>query len=125
MSIGGAYMGATMDMARMHRQFLVRTAAQSRRRYLVRLLDLAIDQCELRNLAAPDEMLGRPDLPAPQQAVALIARLQLELYGESRPPHSNQDALEMLFGLQRAFMPYCEDDDDPAMWTARLRDPKP
>jgi hypothetical protein len=33
MSVAGAYMGATVDMARMHRQFLVRTAAQSNPRF--------------------------------------------------------------------------------------------
>lgn len=107
----GAYTQANQYMARMHQQLLVRTAAQRRRRYVVGLLDIAIDQCERRNLSAPDQMRGRPDLRAPKQAATLIERLQLELYGESRTPQSNQQALDILFGLQRAFMPYCDDDD--------------
>jgi hypothetical protein len=109
-------------MARMHPQFLVRTAAQRRRRHMVRLLDVAIDQCQLPNLGAHDEMRGRPDPLAPQQAAALIERLQRELYGGSQPPQSNQDALDTLFGLQRSFMPYGDDDDDDhATWAANPR----
>ena len=56
--------------------------------------------------------------------MSLIVRLQRELYGESWPPQSNQDAPDMMFVLQRVFMPYC-DDDDPAMWAAQPRDYKP
>ena len=45
-----------------------------------------------------------------------VERLQLELYGQSRLPQSNQDALDMLPGLQRAFMPSSDDDDPEEAW---------
>jgi hypothetical protein len=76
---------------------------------MLHVLDAAIDQCERRNLEAPD---GIGELPPPDLVLALIEQLQWELHQEVSPPLSNGDALDMLFGLQRTFMPYCDDDDD-------------
>jgi hypothetical protein len=110
----GAYANANEDIAGARREILARTAAERRRRHIVRLLDVAIDQCERRNLTAPGAMLERRELRPPGLAVALIESLQWELEREARPPRSNQEALDMLFGLQRAFLPCSDDDDDDA-----------
>jgi len=106
----GGYSFATAHMAALRRELLRRTAAERWRRHMLRVLDAAVDQCERRNLEAPD---GIGDGPPQELVVALIEQLQVELRREVRPPLCNQDALDMLFGLQRAFMPYCDDDDDP------------
>jgi hypothetical protein len=94
------------------RELLARTAAERRRRHIVSLLDAAIEQCERRNLAAADTGLERPEPRPPALAVGLIESLQWELERRVTPPDSNQEALDMLFGLQRAFLPYCDDDDE-------------
>jgi hypothetical protein len=115
----GAYANVTRDMARMRRQLLDQTAAERRRRYMLRVLDAAIGQCERRNLAAPDEMVGTPALCPPHLVVALIERIQGERGLEIRPPHSNDEALDLLFELQQAYMPFAADaGDDDGPWAA-------
>jgi hypothetical protein len=64
------------------------------------VLGVAIDQCKRRDLAAPNRLTA-----APEQVVSLIEQLQLVLHHRIRPPLTNRDALDMLFELQRAFMP--------------------
>jgi len=105
----GGYSFATAHMAAQRRELLRRTMAERWRRYMLSVLDAAVDQCGRCNLAAPD---GITDMPPPELVVALIEQLQLELRQEVRPPRWNRDALDTLFVLQRAFMPYCDDDDD-------------
>jgi len=106
----GGYSIATAHMAAKRHEVVRRTVAEHWRRHMLRVLDAAVDQCERRNLAAPD---GIGDTPPPELVVALIEQLQLELRRKVRPPRRNQDALDVLFGLQRAFMPYGDDEDDP------------
>jgi hypothetical protein len=110
----GAYASASEEMAWRRLTFLARTAAERRRRNITRLLDAAMDRCERRNLAAAGAMRGQPDLTPPPEVAALIQRLQVRLHWELRPPHTNQEALDELFELQRAFMPYCDDEDGDA-----------
>jgi hypothetical protein len=111
-----AYVKVTKDMALMRRRHLDRTAAERRRRFVVMALDAAIDQCERRNLAATDDKRGTPDLVPPELVAALIEQLQRELDREIRSPRSNQEALDVLFDLQRAFLPYSDDDDREEVW---------
>jgi hypothetical protein len=112
----GAYANVTRDMARMRRQLLDQTAAERRRRYMVMVLDAAIGQCERRNLAAPYEKWGTPDLTPLDTVAGLIEQLQRELDREILSPRSNQEALDVLFDLQRAFLPYSDDDDREDVW---------
>jgi hypothetical protein len=110
----GAYASVSQDMAWRRLRFLARTAAERRRRYIMRLLDAAIGECERRNLAAADTKCGQPALPPPPEVAALIQRLQVRPQQEVRPLHSNQEALDELFELQRPFMPHGDDEDaDP------------
>ena len=105
----GGYSFAVAHMAAQRREMLRRTVAERWRRHMLSVLDAAVDQCERRNLAAPD---GIGDVAPPELVLALIEQLQLELRREIRPPSCNQDALDMLFGLQRAFMPGSDDDPE-------------
>ena len=72
----GGYSFATAHMAAQRRELLRRTMAERWRRYMLSVLDAAVDQCERCNLAAPD---GITDMPPPELVVALIEQLQLEL----------------------------------------------
>lgn len=110
----GAYANATNEIAWMRQQLLDRTAAERWRRYMVMVLDAAIDQCERCNLSAPDGMRGMPDLPTPELVAALIERLQIQLDREIRQPRNNQEALDELFQLQGRFLPDSDDDDPKA-----------
>lgn len=110
----GAYANAANEMAWMRQQLLDRRAAERWRRYMVMVLDAAIDQCERCNLAAPDAMRGMHDVPTPELVIALIEQLQIELDREIRPPRSNLEALDELFQLQGTFLPYSDDDDPKA-----------
>jgi hypothetical protein len=113
----GAFANVARDMARMRRQLLDQTAAERRRRYIVMVLDAAIGQCERRNLAAPyKKKWGTSDLAPPAPVAGLIEQLQLELDREIRSPGSNQEALDVLFDLQRAFLPYSDNDDREEVW---------
>lgn len=74
-------------------------------RRLVRRIDVAIDECELANLAGE----RRP----PRAAVELVAWLQEAAEVEVRRPSTTQEVLDALFRLQEDYLdgtPY--DDDD-------------
>jgi hypothetical protein len=73
------------------------------RRQMVRLIDLAIGQCEERNL-------GDRAVPAPMSR-ALIEWLQLEAGEDPRLPESNQAALDELFRLQERYLRTVRDKD--------------
>lgn len=94
---------------------LARTAAERRRRRVVRLIDLAIGQCEAANLAAAGpgkaSVLARPSAPVPARAAALLLWLQLEAGEQLRRPFRAAEALDELFRLQVPYL-LCGDDDD-------------
>src|SRR5438309_11405957 len=79
------------------------------RRYMVMVLDVAIGQCERRNLAAPVNM-GASDLRPPDLVAALIEELQVTHNLEVRFPRNNQHALDMLFALQHFYLAYADVD---------------
>ncbi len=98
---------ASAAMGRSQSDRLASTATERRRRRVLRLIDLALEQCEERNLAAAGPRKGTApprDLAAPPMAVAMIEWLQLQEGGEAQPPERNQDALEELFRLQGAYL---------------------
>jgi hypothetical protein len=103
----GQIASASDAMEEARREELARTRAERHRRHMVRLVDLALDQCERRNLAAAGPGRGQPpttQLPPPAMALALIEWLQLEQGEELRPPARNQQALDELFRLQEAYL---------------------
>ena len=99
--------GASQTMVDSQRQALARGRSERRRRQLVRLIDLAIAQCEQVNLSVAPEDSGlrpRARLSAPPLAAAIVKWLQ-EAAGEPRrPPATNQEALDELFRLQDAYL---------------------
>jgi len=112
----GAYSSVTAHMAVLRRELLRRAAAEYWRRYMLSVLDAAIEQCERRNLAAPD---GVSAVPPPKRVVDLIEQLQGERDLEIRPPCSNQEALDVLFELEQAYMPFAADaGDEDGPWAA-------
>ncbi len=82
------------------------------RRYMVRVLDVAIEQCERRNLTA-SASIAASDLRPPDLVAALIDQLQVLHNLDGHSPRNNQQALDMLFSLQHFYLPY-SDVDDPA-----------
>jgi hypothetical protein len=105
--VSSAIAEASAAMVREASEQLASTAAERRRRQVLRLIDLALEQCEERNLAAagPGKGVAPPrDLEPPPMAVALIDWLQLQEGGSAQPPTCNQEALEELFRLQQAYL---------------------
>jgi hypothetical protein len=89
------------------RRELASRRPERRRRHLVRLIDLAITQCEEVNLGAspPAKGMGPPaGLPAPALAVAMVHWLQADADQPARRPSTNQEALDELFRLQGAYL---------------------
>ena len=82
------------------------------RRYMVMVLDVAIEKCERRNLTAPASMAAS-DLRPPDLVAALIDQLQVIHNLDGHSPRNNQQALDMLFSLQHLYLPD-SDVDDPA-----------
>jgi hypothetical protein len=80
------------------------------RRDMVMVLDVAIGQCERRNLTAPVS-IGASDLRPPDVVVALIEELQVTHNLEVRFPRNNQHALDMLFALQYFYLAYAHVED--------------
>ncbi len=86
---------------------------------MTQIIPTAIEQCERRNLEAPD---GVSAVPPPKRVVDLIEQLQGERDLEIRPPCSNQEALDVLFELEQAYMPFAADaGDDDGPWAAKQR----
>jgi hypothetical protein len=115
--VSSAIAEASAAMVREASHRLESTAAERRRRQVLRLIDLALEQCEERNLAAagPGKGVAPPrDLEPPPMVVALIDWLQLQEGGPAQPPTCNQEALEELFRLQQAYLltPEGELDDE-------------
>jgi hypothetical protein len=115
--VSSAIAEASAVMVREASDQLASTAAERRRRQVLRLIDLALEQCEERNLAAagPRKGIAPPrDLGPPSMALALIDWLQLQEGGAAQPPQRNQEALEELFRLQQAYLltPEGELDDE-------------
>jgi hypothetical protein len=110
----GVYSLVTTDMVRMRREFVQRMAAERWRRYMLMVLDVAIGQCERRNLSARDRVRAS-DLACPELVADLIEQLQIEQGRHVRRPSNNFEALDVLFDLQRMYMPLA-DDEDPEEW---------
>jgi hypothetical protein len=108
----GRYSCASVDIARLRFALLQRTAVCRWRRHMVMVMDAAIDQCERRNLAAPDELRGSANLQAPDLVASLVEQLQADLGLGVRRPRSNQDALDTLFELQLFYMPNADKDEE-------------
>jgi hypothetical protein len=103
----GRIASASDAMEEAVREELARTRTERQRRHMLRLIDLALDQCERRNLEAAGPGRGQPpltQLPPPAMALALIEWLQMEQGGELRAPACNQQALDELFRLQEAYL---------------------
>jgi hypothetical protein len=81
-----------------------RATAERRRRHLLRLIDLAMDGCELAMLAEQAE--------TPVLAVALIAWLRWDASEAPAPPRTSLDAHEELLRLQGPFLRTLPDPDD-------------
>jgi hypothetical protein len=104
------FLRATVEVALQRREQEEREASDQWRRYMVMVLDVAIGQCERRNLTAPTN-IAASDLQAPELVAALIEQLQVTHKLKVRPPRSNQHALEMLFALQYFYLPDADVDD--------------
>jgi hypothetical protein len=98
----GSASAAIEEAARLQR---AAQAPRLRWRHVVRLIDLAIGQCEATNLVAapPGKGMGPPPgLPVPAMAAVMVEWLQTDLGESSRRPGNNQEALDELFRLHRA-----------------------
>jgi hypothetical protein len=104
------FLRATVEVALRRREQEEQEAFDHWRRYMVMVLDVAIGQCERRNLAAPAN-IAASDLQLPDQVAALIEQLQVSHNLKVRPPRSNQHALDMLFALQYFYLPDADVDD--------------
>jgi hypothetical protein len=104
------FLRATGAVALQRRRNEEQDAFDRRRRYMVIVLDVAIEQCERRNLTAPVNM-GASDLRPPDLVVALIEDLQVTHNLEVRYPRNNQHALDMLFALQHFYLASADVDD--------------
>jgi hypothetical protein len=89
---------ASAAMARAQLEELARAAPARRRRRIVRLVDGAIDGCELLNLS------GGPGRPAPAEARLLVEWLQLEAGEPVEQPTTSGETLNELFRLQEAYL---------------------
>jgi hypothetical protein len=101
---------ATVEVALRRREQEEQEAFDSWRRYMVMVLDVAIGQCERRNLTAPAN-IAASDLQPPDVVAALIEQLQVTHNLKVRAPRSNQHALDMLFALQYFYLPDADVDD--------------
>jgi hypothetical protein len=104
------FLRATVEMALQRREQEEQAAFEQWRRYMVMVLDVAIGQCERRNLTAPAD-IAASDLQPPYLVVALIEQLQVTHNLKVRSPRSNQHALDMLFALQHFYLPDADVDD--------------
>jgi hypothetical protein len=104
------FLRATVEVALQRRQKEEQEALDSWRRYMVMVLDVAIGQCEWRNLTAPYNVAASDPRP-PDLVVALIEQLQVTHNLEVRSPRSNQHALDMLFALQYFYLPDADVED--------------
>src|SRR2546427_701684 len=104
------FLRATVAVALQRRRHEEQDAFDRWRRYMVMVLDVAIRQCERRNLTAPVNT-STSDLRPPDLVVALIDELQVTHNLEVRFPRSNQHALDMLFALQHFYLAYADVDD--------------
>src|SRR6267143_1195201 len=104
------FLRATVAMTLQGRRQEEQDAFDRWRRYTVMVLDVAIGQCERRNVTAPVNM-GASDLRPPDLVVALIEELQVTHNLEVRFPRNNQHALDMLFALRHFYLAYADVDD--------------
>ena len=104
------FLRASVAVALQRRRHEEQDAFDRWRRYMVMVLDVAIRQCERRNLTAPVNT-GASDLRPPDLVVALIEELQVTHNLEVRFPRSNQHALDMLSALQHFYLAYADVDD--------------
>src|SRR5437879_11484681 len=104
------FLRATIAVALQRRQHEERDTFDRWRRYTVMVLEVAIGQCERRNLTAPVNM-GASDLRPLDLVVALIEELQVTHNLEVRCPRTNQHALDMLSALQYFYLAYADVDD--------------
>jgi hypothetical protein len=101
------FLRATVAVALPRRRHEEPDAFDRWRLYMV--LDVAIGQCERRNLTSPVNM-GASDLRPPDLVVALIEELQVTHNLEVRCPRNNQHALDMLFALQHFCLAHADVD---------------
>ena len=104
------FLRATIAVALQRRRHEERDTFDRWRRYTVMVLEVAIGQCERRNLTAPVNM-GASDLRPLDLVVALIEELQVTHNLEVRCPRNNQHALDMLVALQHVYLAYADVDD--------------
>jgi len=104
------FLRASVAVALQRRRHEEQDAFDRWRRDMVMVLDVAIGQCERKNLTAPVN-IGASDLRPPDLVVALIEELQVTHNFEVRFPRSNQNALDMLFALQHVYLAYADVDD--------------
>jgi hypothetical protein len=104
------FLRATVAVALQRRRHEEQDAFDRWRRDMVMVLDVAIGQCERRNLTAPVNM-GAAELRPPDLVMALIEELQVTHNFEVRFPSNNQHALDMLFALQHFYLAYADADD--------------
>jgi hypothetical protein len=104
------FLRATVAVALQRRRHEEQDAFDRWRRDMVMVLDVAIGQCERRNLTAPVNM-GAADLRPPDLVMALIEELQVTHNFEVRFPSNNQHALDMLFALQHFYLANAGADD--------------
>jgi hypothetical protein len=104
------FLRATVEVELRRREQEEHEASEQWRRYMVMVLDVAIGQCERRNLTAPAN-IAASELQPPALVAALIEQLQVTHNLKVRPPRSNQHALDMLFALQYFYLPDADVDD--------------
>src|SRR5690242_20643218 len=104
------FLRATVEVALRRREQEEMESSDQWRRYMVMVLDVAIGQCERRNLTAPAN-IAPSELQPPELVAALIEQLQVTHNLKVRPPRSNQHALDMLFALQYFYLPDADVDD--------------
>ncbi len=111
-SVIGRYSAVQLALENAAADGAARRAARQHRRQRMRLIDAALERCERRNLGLGNMALAWR-VPAPGMALAVIELVQQELGMEAEPPRSNQEAIEELFDLQSAYMPFADRDDEP------------
>jgi len=104
------FLRATVAVALQRRRHEEQDAFVRWRQDMVMVLDVAIGQCERRNLTAPVNMRAS-DLRPPDLVMALIEELQVTHNFEVRFPSNNQHALDMLLALQHFYLAYADVDD--------------
>ena len=104
------FLRATVAVALQRRRHEEQDAFVRWRQDMVMVLDVAIGQCERRNLTAPVNMRAS-DLRPPDLVMALIEELQVTHNFEVRFPSNNQHALDMLLALRHFYLAYADVDD--------------